>query len=67
MRLKKLGKIVIGILILHFPSITPTTVKNKRQKDPTLLTEMRQNLQIELKDLDFNIKGVHEYKPTRSS
>jgi hypothetical protein len=41
---------------LRFPSITQTIVKNQRQKELTLLNEMRQNLQIDLKDLDYNIK-----------
>ncbi|MBK8643667.1 MAG: hypothetical protein IPN15_16095 [Saprospiraceae bacterium] len=59
--------IVIGILIaLSINNANDS--KNQRQKELTLLTEMRQNLQIDIKDLDFNIKGVlSEYKPTRSS
>ncbi|MBK9643335.1 MAG: hypothetical protein IPO72_19160 [Saprospiraceae bacterium] len=48
--------IVIGILIaLSINNANDS--KNQRQKELTLLTEMRQNLQIDIKDLDFNIKG----------
>ncbi len=47
--------IVIGILIaLSINNANDS--KNQRQKELTLLTEMRQNLQIDIKDLDYNIK-----------
>ncbi|MFC3879576.1 DUF6090 family protein [Algoriphagus namhaensis] len=51
--------VVIGILIAL--SINNSNdLKNQRQKELTLLTEMRQNLKIDLEDLDFNIKGSFE-------
>ncbi len=51
--------VVIGILIaLSINNVND--FKNQRQKELTLLTEMRQNLQIDLEDLDFNIKGSAE-------
>ncbi|MBK8622834.1 MAG: hypothetical protein IPN79_14030 [Saprospiraceae bacterium] len=48
--------IVIGILIALSIN-NANDVKNKRQKELILLTEMRQNLQTDIRDLDFNIKG----------
>jgi hypothetical protein len=48
--------IVIGILIaLSINNANDS--KNQRQKELTLLIEMRQNLQTDIKDLDFNIQG----------
>lgn len=48
--------IVIGILIALSIN-NANDVKNKRQKELALVTEMRLNLQTDLRDLDFNIKG----------
>ncbi len=51
--------VVIGILIaLSINNVND--FKNQRQKELTLLTEMNQNLQIDLKDLEYNIKGSAE-------
>ena len=51
--------VVIGILIALSIN-NANDVKNQRQKELTLLTEMRQNLQIDLIDLDYNIKESAE-------
>jgi hypothetical protein len=48
--------VVLGILIALSIN-NANDLNNQRQKELTLLTEMRHNLQIDLKDLDYNIKG----------
>ena len=47
--------IVIGIMIALSLN-NANDVKNQRRKEHALLNEMHQNLKIDLKDLDYNIK-----------
>lgn len=51
--------VVIGILIALSIN-NANDFENQRRKELTLLNEMSQNLQIDLKDLNFNIKGSAE-------
>jgi hypothetical protein len=51
--------VVIGIMIALSIN-NANDIENKRQKELTLLTEMRQNLEIDRDDLDYNIEGSAE-------
>ncbi len=51
--------VVIGILIALYIN-NANEFKSQRQKELALLTEMSKNLQNDLKDLDYNIKGSAE-------
>ena len=51
--------VVIGILIALSIN-NANDFENQRQKEITLLNEMSRNLQIDLKDLNYNIKGCAE-------